>query len=63
MTEMLSDRLERLAGEARGPWLSLPGDPAWLIERDKKGSLADGISGLLHGNLPTIIAALRKDGK
>jgi len=54
----LSKTLRELAADAKGPWLSIPGDPAWLNERDEKKAIETGITNLLRNNLPTILTAL-----
>ena len=56
----LADDLETLAKKAKGPWLSIPGDPAWLIEDDERAGIERSLMRLLRNAVPEIIAALRQ---
>jgi len=55
----LADELEALAAKARKVGLSIPGEPAWPIEQDRKNWAIRSLSAKLHDNLPSILAALR----
>lgn len=55
----LSDRLEALAEKAKLPLLSLPGEPAYSIEMERKFNANNGLRELMFNNLPTILQALK----
>ena len=59
----LSDRLEVLAEKAKLPSLSLPGEPAYSIEMERKFNANNGLRELMVNNLPEIIAALKERGQ
>lgn len=54
----IADELERLSAAATRAYASIPGDPAWLIERDNRESAKGHLSAVLRNAVPQIIAAL-----
>lgn len=56
MTEIDTDKLRALDEAAREPGLSMPGEPAWLIERDRRENARKQLAAALRDSLPAILA-------